>query len=230
MTANLAAALSERGRVLAVDTDLEMANLDLVFGRRADHVYDLQDVFLRRCSMADALVSFPDRPRLQALFAPLRNEVKGEVLLRWLREVLIGERERYDFILTDCPSGLGFAPEILSGPRSEGLIVATPDRTSVSDGERAADLLFRRQCSEVRLIVNRVRPSLIRRGLAPDIDSIMDSTSLPLLGIIPEDLAVISGENTGVLALDHPKARSRKPFRNIARRIAGEEIELSCFR
>ena len=229
VTANLAAALSERGRVLAVDADLEMANLDLIFGCRGDHVFDLQDLYLERCVVQDAFFSVPGHSRVSALFAPLHREVPSLALLLYLRDLIEDQRNAFDFLLIDCPSGVGALPEVFADPRNEALIIATPDLTSVSDGERMANALFGRGIGRVRLLVNRVRPALIRKGLAPDVDMIIDSTSLQLVGLIPEDTAVIRGENTGALAYDLPRARCRTPFSNVARRLEGETVDLARF-
>jgi septum site-determining protein MinD len=88
------------------------------------------------------------------------------------------KRKEYDFVFLDCPAGMGQTLEILSNPRDRVLLVTTPDRTSVSDGERVAEFLFRRGCERCRLIVNRVRPTLIKKNHAPDIDDIIDEFKL----------------------------------------------------
>ena len=229
VSANLSAALSERYRVLTVDADLDLSNLDLVFGLRNRHVYDLQDLYYRNCTFADAAVSLPDHPNVTALFAPLRREVPTEVLLRFLRGLLEEKRKEYDYVLVDCPSGIGPVLEILADPRYQTLMVTTPDRTAISDSERTAEYLFRRNAGRVRLIVNRVRPQLIKKNRAPDIDDIIDTTALQLIGLVPEDVSVICAGNSDVLAYDMPKARCRRAFKNIALRLAGEDVDLDKF-
>lgn len=227
---NVAAALSERAKVLVLDADLDLSNLDLAFGLRSRHVYDLQDLYYRNCSFEDAAVSVPGHPSLTALFAPLRREVPADRLLRFLKRLAAEKRAEYDYVFLDCPAGMGKTAEILSDPRFEVLLVTTPDRTAVSDAERTADYFYARGCERIRLIVNRVRPSLIRKRHAPDVDDIIDTTAIRLLGLIPEDIAVIRAGNTDTLACDFPKARSRKAFFNVARRLTGESVSLDRFR
>jgi septum site-determining protein MinD len=150
-------------------------------------------------------------------------------LYRFLHELLLELRTRFDYVFVDCPSGIGIALETLADPRFETLIVTTPDRTSVSDGERTADFLYSRSAGRVRLIVNRVRPALIKKSLAPDIDAIIDTTAIQLIGLIPEDVRVICAGNTDRLSIDVPRSRSRNAFRNIARRLQGESVDLDRF-
>ncbi len=229
VSANVSAALSEKHRVLVIDGDLDLSNLDLVFGLRNRHVYDLQDLYYRNCSFEDAVLSVPGHPELFALFAPLRREVSTVTLLNFLRGLVEEKRREYDYIFIDCPAGIGPTLEILADPRFETLIVTTPDRTAVSDGERAAEYLFRHNAGRVRLIVNRVRPSLIKKNYAPDIDDIIDTTSLQLIGLVPEDVGVICAGNADTLAYDLPKSRSKQAFRNIALRVAGQSVDLAKF-
>lgn len=229
VSANVSAALSETSRVLVIDADLDLSNLDLAFGLRNRHVYDLQDLYYRNCSFDDAVHSVPGHPNLFALFAPLRREVPTETLLRFLRALIEDKRRQFDYIFIDCPAGIGSTLEILSDPRYETLIVTTPDRTAISDGERAADYLFRNNAGRIRLIVNRVRPVLIKKNRAPDIDDIIDSTYLQLIGLIPEDVNVICAGNGDTLAYDLPRAASKRAFRNIALRIKGQTVELHKF-
>ncbi len=226
---NVAAALSERYRVLVLDADLDLSNLDLAFGLRNRHVYDLQDLFYRNCSFEDAAVPVPGHSNLTAVFAPLRREVPSETLLWFVKQLVECKRKEYDFIFIDCPAGLGQAIEILADPRYRILMVTTPDRTAVSDGERTADVLFSRGCNKIRLVVNRVRPSLIKKNHAPDIDDIIDTTALQLIGLIPEDVGVIRAGNTDTLVCDLPKSRSKKAFANIALRLTGADVALDKF-
>ncbi len=229
VAANVAAALSERHRVLVIDADLDLSNLDLAVGLRGNHIFDLQDVYNGACSLEDAILSVPGYPKLHALFAPLYREVSVPSLLRFVKKTAEGMRKRYDYIFIDCPAGMAPALEVLADPRFETLMVTTPDRTAIFDGERAAEYLFRKKAGRVRLIVNRVRPQLIKKNRAPDIDAIIDTTSLQLLGLIPEDVDIICAGNTDTLPYSLPKIRSRNAFRNIALRIEGKWADLDKF-
>ena len=229
VTANLSAALSERNRVLVIDADLDLSNLDLTFGMRHRHVYDLQDLYYCNCTFDDAALPVPGHPDLFALFAPLRREVSTLTLLKFLRNLVAEKRSEFDYIFIDCPAGIGLTLEELADPRYETILVTTPDRTAISDGERTAEHLVRNNAGRVRLIVNRVRPVLIKKNRAPNIDEIIDTTYLQLIGLIPEDVNVICAGNGDQLTYDLPKARSKKAFRNIALRLEGQSVDLDKF-
>ena len=229
VTANLSAALSEQNRVLVIDADLDLSNLDLTLGMRNRHVYDLQDLYYRNCSFDDAALPVAGHPNLFALFAPLRREVPTVTLLKFLRNLVSEKRRVFDYIFIDCPAGIGPTLEELADPRYETILVTTPDRTAISDGERAAEHLVRNNAGRVRLIVNRVRPALIKKNRAPNIDEIIDTTYLQLIGLIPEDINVICAGNGDKLTYDLPKARSKKAFRNIALRLEGQSVDLDKF-
>ncbi len=230
LTANLAGALSRFHRVLAIDGDVEMCNLDIVLGMRRNRVLDSEDLFSGRCSVEQVVCTHPKHENLSLLFAPFHLELPESDFYSALRRFVLEQRSLYDFILIDCPSGIGAALRCLADMRFELIIVATPDATSVSDGEKTAAFAFSVGMTSVRLVVNRIRTDLIRKGAAPNIDEIMDGVCLPLLGLIPDDDRIIAAQNEGVLLMDVSRAKVRRAFENISRRIEGKETEFYHFK
>ena len=231
LTANLAACLAERGkRVLAIDCDVYLKNLDIVFGMSDDHIWDSGDVYSQRCTVDDAIVHVNGKERLYLLPAPLRapDDADGlsEFLLNTAKKLL--DDNEYDYVVMDCPSGIGRGVNCFFERGSHVIVVATPDVTSIHDAERVAAVAYSKN-AEVSLVVNRVRAKAIENGSAPNIDDIIDRVSVKLLGLIPEDSKTAEALNAEKLVIDTKRARSKRAYINIAARTDGEFTELYKF-
>ncbi|MBE6896389.1 MAG: septum site-determining protein MinD [Ruminococcaceae bacterium] len=231
LTANLAACLAERGnRVLAVDCDIYLKNLDIVFGMSDDHIWDSSDVYAGRCTVDDAIVHVNGKERLYLLSAPLRSpddpDGLSEFLLKTAKKLL--DDNEYDYIVMDCPSGIGRGIDSFFTRGSHVIVVATPDVTSIHDAERVAAAAYESHAN-VSLVVNRVRAKAIENGTAPNIDDVIDRVSVRLIGLIPEDSKTSEALNAEQLVIDIKRARSKKAYVNIAARIDGEFTELYKF-
>lgn len=235
ITAALSCNLAMRGkRVMALDADVGLRNLDLALGL-ADHaVFDFLDVINGSCSLEKASVRHPLVPSLYLLAAPQLSY--GEFAQVFTREVMEGMRalcselsRHYDYIFVDSPAGIGPGLMLAAAGATSALIVATPDLACVRDADQAAEVLLSIGIEKQRLIVNRVRPSLIDRGGAMDIDDVIDDVSVQLIGVIPEDESVIACLNAGQL-LPMGKSHAAKAVDNIARRLCGERVALMKLR
>lgn len=231
LTANIAACLAERGnRVLAIDCDIYLKNLDIVFGMSDDHIWDSSDVFVGRCSVDDAIIHVNGKERLYLLPAPLRTPENpdglSEFLMKTAKSLL--EENEYDYVLMDCPSGIGRGIDCFFERKSHVVVVATPDVTSIHDAERVAAAAYEKK-ADVSLVVNRVRAKSIENGTAPNIDEVMDRVKVRLIGLIPEDSKTAEALNAEQLIIDTKRARSKKAYVNIAARIDGEFTELYKF-
>ncbi|MBQ8004297.1 MAG: septum site-determining protein MinD, partial [Oscillospiraceae bacterium] len=128
--------------------------------------------------------------------------------------------------IIDCPAGLDFGFNLAAAAADCAILVATTDTVSLRDAQLTRASLRRRGISDIRLVVNRVRPSLIRKLCTANIDEAIDRTSTQLIGIIPEDKAVIEAANKGRLLFSDLRAPAARAYRNIARRICGESVPL----
>jgi len=218
-TANLGAALAAAGAaVVLVDADVGLRNLDIVLGLEARVRHHVLDVLEGAVDVDGALVTDKRVPQLRLLAAAQTRE-KDDVDTEAFRDLVTSLRERFDYVLIDCPAGIekGFANAIAAA--DEAIIVCTPDVSAVRDADRVVGLLGERR--SVRLIVNRLRPALVRKGKMLSVDDVNAILHLPLLGVVTDAPDVIVSTNRGEpVALDAASAVG-SAYREIAQRIAG---------
>ncbi len=226
LTANLSVALAMRDqRVVAIDADIGLRNLDVVMGLENRIVYDLVDVIEGRCRLRQALIRDKRLSELYLLPAAQtrdKNAVSPEQMVELCDEL----RPNFDFIILDSPAGIeqGFRNAIQ--PADEVLIVTTPEMSAVRDADRIIGLLEAAEKELMALVINRIRPDMVRREDMLGIDDVMDVLAINLLGVIPEDEKIIVSTNRGhpLAMLDHSPAG--KAFNNIAARIMGQDVPL----
>jgi septum site-determining protein MinD len=218
-TANIGTALALTGATVAlVDADVGLRNLDIVLGLEARVRSHVLDVLEGRVTLDDALVSDKRVPTLRLLAAAQTRE-KDEVDTAAMHALVNSLRDRFDYVLIDCPAGIekGFTNAIVGA--DEAIIVCTPEVAAVRDADRVVGLLGNR--TSVKLIVNRLRPELVRRGKMLSVDDVNSILRLPLLGVIVDEPGVIISTNKGQpLVLDDASATGAA-YRAIAGRIAG---------
>jgi len=231
VTAALSCSLAMRGkRVIAVDADIGLRNLDLALGLSDRTVFDFLDVINGRCALEKASVCHPLLPSLSLLAAPQLS--CGELVRVFTPETAYGIRavcaelsRQYDYVFVDSPAGIGQGLLLAAAGAASALLVVTPDLASVRDADQAAEVLSSIGVERQRLIVNRVRPPLIKKGGAMNIDDVIDAVSVQLMGIIPEDESVTEALNAG-RPLCMGKSPAARAAANIARRLCGERVEL----
>jgi septum site-determining protein MinD len=223
-TANLGTALALAGATVAlVDADVGLRNLDIVLGLEARVRSHVLDVLEGRVTLDDALVVDKRVPTLRLLAAAQTRE-KDDVDTSAMHALVDSLRERFDYVLIDCPAGIekGFVNAIVGA--DEAIIVCTPEVAAVRDADRVVGLLGNR--TSVKLIVNRLRPELVRRGKMLSVDDVNAILRLPLLGIITDEPGVIIATNKGEpLVLDDASATGAA-YRAIAGRIAGTDTSV----
>ena len=221
MTANIGTALAQGGaKVALVDADVGLRNLDIVLGLEARVRSHVLDVLEGRVTLDDALVTDKRVPTLRLLAAAQTRE-KDEVDTTAMHAMIDTLREQFDYVLIDCPAGIekGFTNAIVGA--DEAIIVCTPEVAAVRDADRVVGLLGNRE--SVKLIVNRLRPDLVRRGKMLSVDDVNAILRLPLLGVIADEPGVIVSTNKGQpIALD-AASPTGDAYRKIAGRIAGTE-------
>jgi septum site-determining protein MinD len=223
-TANLAAALAQLGySVVAIDADVGLRNLDLVMGLENRIVYDLVDVIEGRCKLRQAMIR--DK-RLDGLYLLPAAQTRDKTAVSPSDMVLICDelRRDYDYVLIDSPAGIerGFRNAI--APADQVLIITNPEVSSVRDSDRIIGLLEADGKGTPSLIVNRIKPEMVARGDMLDIGDVLDVLMIKLIGIIPEDENVLIATNRGQPIVLENNSLAGQAFRNIARRVGGEEV------
>ena len=218
-TANIGAALAAGGAsVVLVDADVGLRNLDIVLGLEARVRHHVLDVLEEKVTLEDALVTDKRVPKLRLLAAAQTRE-KDDVDTEAFRGLISSLRDRFDYVLIDCPAGIekGFANAIAGA--DEAIVVCTPEVSAVRDADRVVGLLG--DDRSIKLIVNRLRPALVKRGKMLSVDDVNGILHLPLLGVIADAPDVIVSTNRGEpVALD-PASPVGETYRAIAQRITG---------
>ena len=226
LSAYLALSLATKDKkVVCIDCDKGLNNLDITLGMEEKTIFDLSDVLSERCPLHKALVTHSTVRGLSLIPAPLDFRAQiGEKELRKLCKELAAS---FDFVILDCPAGLGegFGSAIHAADRA--LVVATPDVTSIRDASRAASVIAEQERIPVHLIINRMRPAFVKKGYFANVDNIMDEIGLPLLGIVPEDEKIMVCSGCRRSLLEEKKAISTDPLQRIAARLSGKNVPLS---
>jgi septum site-determining protein MinD len=218
-TANLGAALAADGAsVVLVDADVGLRNLDIVLGLEARVRHHVLDVLENKATLDEALVTDKRVPKLRLLAAAQTRE-KDDVDTAAFRDLISSLRDRFDYVLIDCPAGIekGFANAIAGA--DEAIVVCTPEVSAVRDADRVVGLLGDDRA--IKLIVNRLRPAMVKRGKMLSVDDVNGILHLPLLGVIADAPDVIVSTNKGEpVALD-PASPVGASYRAIAQRLTG---------
>jgi len=225
-TANLGTGFALLGKkVVLVDADIGLRNLDVVMGLENRIVYDLVDVVEGNCRLKQALIRDKRYESLYLLPAAQtrdKNAVNPEQM-----KVLCNElRQDFDLVIIDCPAGIeqGFKNAIAGA--DQAIIVTTPEVSAVRDADRIIGLLESEGKHNPKLIINRIRPNMVRKGDMMDIDDIIEILAIDLLGIIPEDDYIIISTNRGEPAVASSVSAASVAYKNIVRRLLGENVPL----
>ncbi len=223
-TANTGLALAALGyRVLCLDCDVTLRNLDLVLGLSDSAVMDFSDVLEGRCTLSEAVVSHRKYPRLDLLAAPV-TDGRPPYTPRQMGELFRKIRAAYDYCLVDAPAGLGLGFHLATDYADSAVVVTTTDQSALRDAQRTVMELSRFPAGAVHLVVGRVQRRMLR-ALHTTIDDAIDSAGLPLLGVIPEDRDLALAMNKGI-PLREISDYAARAYDNIAKRIAGRRVPL----
>ena len=222
-SANIGTGLAKLDKsVLMIDTDIGLRNLDVVMGLENRIVYNLGDVIEGECRLKQALIKDRHYPNLQ-LLPSAQTKDKSAVRPEQMIKLINGLKKNFDYIILDCPAGIeqGFRNAIAAADRA--LVVTTPEVSAIRDADRIIGLLEEKGIRRNHLIVNRLRPELVKRGDMMSAQDIIDLLGVPLIGVIPDDEAVIVATNQGQ-SLIEGETLPGQAYRNIVRRIAGEDV------
>ncbi len=212
-------------RTLCVDCDVALRNLDLVLGLGDRALWDFSDILEGRAAASEAILSHPEIPGLFFLAAPVGlspSDIDGAAF----RELIQDLSEEYDFVLLDSPAGIGSGFRLAAGAADAALIVVTSESTSLRDGGRTAEALRELGLTDIRLIVNRVRPHFFHRAHRT-VDDLIDGVGARLIGVVSEDESVAMSCNLEVPLLIYGARYAYDEFRRIAARVAGRRVPLA---
>ena len=226
-TANLGVALALRNKKVAlVDTDIGLRNLDVVMGLENRIVYDIVDVVEEKCKLRQALIKDKRFNELFLLPAAQTRD-KSAVNEEQMKELIGKLKDEFDYILIDCPAGIeqGFKNAIAGADRA--IIVTTAEISAIRDADRIIGLLEASEIKNPELIINRIRPAMVKKGEMMDVDDIVDLLSIDLIGVVPDDEFIITQTNKGEPVVIKDKSPSGKAYLEIARRILGENVDVT---
>lgn len=222
-TANIGVGLAESGKkVIVIDTDLGLRNLDVVMGLENRIVYNLVDVIEGKCRLKQALIHDKRYENLY-LLPSAQTKDKSAVSPEQMKKLTEELREDYDYVLLDCPAGIeqGFQNAIAGADRA--LVVTTPEVSAIRDADRIIGLLEANKIKKIELIINRIRIDMVKRGDMMSVDDVTEILSVNLIGAIPDDEQVVIATNQGESVVGHDSLAGQA-YRNICRRITGEEV------
>lgn len=222
-TANLGAGLSKLDKkVVVIDTDLGLRNLDVVMGLENLIVYNLVDVIEGTCRLKQALIRDKRYENLY-LLPSAQTKDKTAISPGQMKKLTSELKEEFDYILLDCPAGIeqGFMNAIAGANRA--IIVTTPEVSAIRDADRIIGLLEANHLNKMDLIINRIRMDMVKRGDMMTVDDVTEILSVPLIGALPDDEQVVIGTNQGepVIGLD---SKAGTAYMNICKRITGMEV------
>jgi septum site-determining protein MinD len=225
-SANIGTALALQGKkVCLVDTDIGLRNLDVVMGLENRIIYDLVDVAEGNCRLKQALIKdkrFDDLYLLPAAQTKDKDAVNPEQVAQIIKEL----KQEHDYVVIDCPAGIeqGFKNAVAGADRA--IVITTPEISAVRDADRVIGLLESSNIKNPKLVINRIRSQMMKKGDMLDVDEVVNILAIDLLGIVPDDEQVIKAANKGEPTVMNPDAKAAIAYRNIARRILGDSVPL----
>lgn len=223
-TANLGVALASLGqRVVCIDSDIGLRNLDVIMGLENRIVYDLVDIIEGRCRLTQAMIR--DR-RFENLFlipaAQTRDKtaISPSDMVRLCNEL----RTEVDWIMIDSPAGIERGFRNALAPSDEVLVITNPEVSAVRDADRIIGLVEAEEKGPAKLIINRINSGMVKRGDMLSAKDVVELLAVPLIGIVPEDELVLVSTNHGQPVVLNEKSKAGQAFLNIGKRLLGEEV------
>lgn len=223
-TANIGVALAAMGKkVVCIDADIGLRNLDVVLGLENRIVYDLVDVVEGRCRLRQAMIR--DK-HLTELFLMPAAQTRDKTAISPSDMVKICEelQAEHDFILIDSPAGIERGFQNAIAPADQVIIITNPEVSAVRDADRIIGLVEAEEKETPSLVINRINPRMVQRGDMLAAEDVLELLAIKLIGLVPEDEGVIVGTNKGVPVALNNNSKAGTAFRNIAGRISGEEV------
>jgi len=225
-TANIGAALASRGqKVVCIDADIGLRNLDVVMGLENRIVYDLVDAVEGRCRLKQAMIKdkhIPDLYLIPSAQSRDKTAVSPSDMIRLCNEL----RQDMDRVIVDSPAGIerGFKNAI--APADQVIVVTNPEVSAVRDADRIIGIVEAEEKGTPKLLLNRLNLEMVKQNNMLSADDVVDLLAIHLLGIIPEDKKVIISTNQGTPIAMDDKSLAGQAYQNISRRLLGEDVPL----
>lgn len=228
-TANLGAALSMRGKLtVLVDMDMGLRNLDVALGLESSVVYDIADVIEGSCTLEEALVKDTRYDNLFFIPAPQTRDA-STLSVKDTTELWERLSQRFDYCLIDAPAGIDGGFKYGMQGADEAIVVTIPETASLRDADRVISVLEDNGIENIRLVINKIRPEMIEKGIMMNVDDCIDMLGVPVLGIVGDDEQVVISSLKGQIASAEGDSKAGQAFRNIAARITGEDVPVMDF-
>ena len=224
-SANIGTGLAVLGKkVVLIDTDIGLRNLDVVMGLENRIVYDIVDVVEEKCKLRQALIKDKRFDELFLLPAAQTRD-KSAVNEEQMKELTDKLKEEFDYILIDCPAGIeqGFKNAIAGADRA--IVVTNPEVSAVRDADRIIGLLEANEIKDIRLVINRIRQDMVKRGDMMSTEDVLEILAIDLIGAVPDDENIVIATNQGEPLVGN-SSLAGQAYMNICRRIVGEEVPM----
>lgn len=225
-SANLGTGLALSGKkVVMIDADIGLRNLDVIMGLENRIVYDLIDVVEGNCRLKQALIRDKRYDNLFLLPAAQTRD-KDAVSPEQMQKLCDNLREDFDYIILDCPAGIeqGFKNAIAGADKA--IVVTTPEVSAVRDADRIIGLLEANELNNPTLILNRIRVDMVKKGDMMAMDDVKEILAIDILGIVPDDESIVVSANKGEPAVTDLNSKAGQAYRNITQRIIGQDVPL----
>lgn len=225
VTANLSVALAKMGKeVLAIDADIGLRNLDMILGVENRIIYDIVSVVEGIVPPEKAFVK--DKRGLPLFLLPAsQTKDKDAVKPEQLKEIVNEVKEKFDYILIDSPAGIESGFKTAATPADEALVVTNPEVSAVRDADRIIGFLENMDKRSIRLVVNRIKPQLVKKREMLSVGDVEEVLKIPILGIIPDEEKMVDFTNRGEpIVLHKDKYKSGRAFWNLSKRVEGEDV------
>ena len=223
--ANISTGLAKLGySVVVMDLDIGLKKLDLILGLENRVIYDIIQVVEGECTLKQALVKdkrFPELYMLPAAQTRNKDDISTEQVLQVCNDL----RPDFDFIFIDCPAGIeqGFRNSIIAADKA--IVVTNPEVSAVRDADRIIGMLESANFKDIKLMINRIRPDMVRSGDMLSIEDLIEHLCIELLGVVPEDSGVVISTNRGEPIILNDRSLAGQAFTNVVQRILGNEVE-----
>jgi len=225
-SANIGAGLAAQGKKVAlVDADIGLRNLDVVMGLENRIVYDIIDVIEGNCRLKQALIKDKRFPTLHLLPAAQTKD-KDAVTPEQMKKLCNQLRENFDYVILDCPAGIeqGFKNAVAGADKA--IVVTTPEVSAVRDADRIIGILEASELRNPLLILNRIKPDMVKRGDMMALEDVTEILAIDVLGVVPDDESIVVSTNRGEPCVTDNNSMAGQAFRDIIRRILGETVPL----